>query len=380
MQKIFSFFNQYSLLISISFLVILFLAFFPQTFTTVDEYGYLANSRNLIHSNLRQECHPYEPAFYPVKDYCVPKYNIGTSLFLATTAAFPQRISFIIPFLTFLTGIIYFSKLLKFFKIQQIYLYFFAFFPTFIYFSRTLLSETFSAVLVLIIFYYLLKFFNKQKLFYGILIGLLGGLLVLVKYSNAILLIILLGGFFFQNVKKFSIKQNMQLIYKVLLGALPIIIFFFWINNYLYGNPLRSGYFYSHEQSLFVISNVPLMTIRYFLILNLLYPGMLISNFLTKFKYRNLILATIITFILFFSTFPGNNGAFQGRILDLILGARFLIPVIPLSLLLYFQWLNRLIKERFQGIILLTILIMALVITLESLLHQNFLLHYQFAG
>jgi 4-amino-4-deoxy-L-arabinose transferase-like glycosyltransferase len=369
MDSLFQFLSRNSLIISLVWLALLFILFYPARFVNIDEHDYLQNADLIIHSQLRQECDGSESQ-YQVNDYCISKYNIGTSLFLIPAALTNPALAFAISFAVFVIGIVIFNRLLKLLAIDPVFTYLYALFPAFVYYSRTLMSETYSATLIITIAYCLLRM-QKSSTWWGIAAGVLTGVAVLVRYTNILpiaLLILLALIWRFRTEEKALVKS----MFAVAAGALPWMLVFITINIYLYGAPLRSGYYFSGEEGVFIWSQVPLFLLRFGFGLSAIYPLMLELPLFIRSRFSWLLVPVLAT-MLFYAGFP--NTTFEGRPLDLILGLRFLVPVIPLLLIAYTAGLNRLVdKQWFKlGLVIAGVSLGGLSLLL-SYQHQQFLL------
>jgi hypothetical protein len=364
------FLSKNSLIISVLLLFLVFLLFYPKTYVSIDEHNYLYNGQNLLKGTLKQQCIPDETSQFYLGDYCIYKYNIGTSFFFILSWIVHPTSAFFITFLTYVYGIFIFKYLLQEFKIDPIFLFFFAWYPTFIYFSRTLFSEIFSMVFIISTVYFAVKFQKNNNSLFGLLSGIFGGLSILIRYSNIFLITILYFFLFLISLKKK--RQTDWLV--VISGIIPFLAFFFIFNFSYYGHPLRSGYFYSKEEGVFDLSVFPIQYLYFCLVLTILYPFMLPISLQTKIKFKTIILFMIFFQIIFYALFPNNIGAFEGRILDLILGGRFLMPILPMVLFLYFKFLNQFLnKNLLKIIIFLGILVLCVNLFLLSKMHQEFL-------
>ena len=109
------------LLIALGVLIIAFAIFFPFRSVAVDEHDYFANAQNIIHNTLRMPCVTSGNASqYQVGDYCIYKYNPGTSLFFVPAAYLGENFAFITTFLVFLAAVVIFYKLLRKFGLDPI--------------------------------------------------------------------------------------------------------------------------------------------------------------------------------------------------------------------------------------------------------------------
>jgi len=361
MEKIINILTKYRLLVIFLVLFIPYLLFYPIKYANVDEHDYILNSRNIIEGTLHMDCNKEG---YRVSDFCVSKYNIGTSVFLIPSILISENLTFFTTFIIFFLSIIIFDKLLQLYGIKKIYLFYFAFFPAFIYFTRTVFSEPYSLFLLLLSVYLLALYSKNNKNSYLVLLGITLSSLVFVRYSLIPVLIILIIFLLFKYKQKALIT---------IVSSLPFVIAFLVFNNYMYGSPLRSGYYYSKEELSFSLTIFLTVLPKYLISLNVIYPFMLIGAFFSKINIKKLVLTSTVLLLLYYSLTGLNAYVFEGRILDLILGVRFYIPIIPLIMLLYFEVIQRRFKIPnilhllfISGLILVSIAI--------HVVHNNFLL------
>lgn len=361
MERIILILNRYRLLIIFLVLFIPYLLFYPIKYANVDEHDYILNSRNIIEGTLHMDCNKEG---YRVSDFCVSKYNIGTSVFLLPSMLISENLTFFTTFIVFFLSIVIFDKLLGVYKIDKIYLYYFAFFPAFIYFSRTVFSEPYSLFLLLLSVYLLALYSKNNKNSYLVLLGITLSTLAFVRYSLIPLDIV----FVLYLLLKFKKKALITI-----ASALPFVIAFLLFNNYMYGSPLRSGYYYSKEEFTFSLITFLSVLPKYLISLNVIYPFMLIGAFFSKINIKKLILSSTVLLLLYYSLTGLNAYVFEGRVLDLILGVRFFIPIIPLLMLLYFEVIQRRFKiPNFIHILSISILVIASIAI--HVVHNNFLL------
>lgn len=386
LDRIYEFLVVYRLRIILCFTVIIYVAFFPGAFATYDEHNYLYNSRNLVEGTLRQDCREDETSQFRVGDYCIYKYNIGTSFFYLPFVMWAPQLAFLSTLGIYIFGVIVFDRLLARLGLSPVWVYLFAFFPANVYFSRTLFSEMYSAVLVLAGFYYLLvlyRWHRKQKL-YGLVAGVLLGMSVAVRYTNAVVVLVMVCGLFLKMLlrihtsgKSPKFNEVVQTFIKfkpVLLGGIPFLVSLLLFNNYLYDSPLRSGYFYSGEESMMNLHNILVMAPKYIVALALMYPAMILSPFFVRKCYRLVIGISVVVLLALVASFAGNNDVFKYRILDLVLGIRFMMPVLPLLMITYSCWLQKFLKfERVKRLLAAAIIVLMCNAVAIHIIHQDFL-------
>jgi len=361
MEKIINILTKYRLLVIFLVLLIPYLLFYPIKYANVDEHDYILNSRNIIEGSLHMDCNKEG---YRVSDFCVSKYNIGTSIFLVPSMLISENLTFLTTFVIFFLSIVIFDKLLQIYGINKIYLYYFSFFPAFIYFTRTVFSEPYSLFLLLLSVYLLALYSKNNKNTYLVLLGISLSALAFVRYSLIPIDIV----FVLYLLLRFKKKSLITI-----ASALPLVIAFLVFNNYMYGSPLRSGYYYSKEEFSFSLTTFLTVLPKYLVSLNVIYPFILIGAFFSKINIKKLILTSTVLLLLYYSLTGLNAYVFEGRVLDLILGVRFFVPIIPLIMLLYFEVIQR--RFKIPDILhLLSISGLILVSIAIHIVHNNFLL------
>lgn len=383
-------FSQKHLIISLLWVTFWFLLFFPTKYVNVDESNYWAAAELIAkQEDLKQECNGLEGQF-PIDTVgegnllCVYKYNIGTSIFLVPAAALGSTaLAVVTSLVMYLVSIFFFSRILSVNKLDERFIYLYAFFPPYLYFTRTILSEIYSVTLMAVFIYLvqniifrLKRGVNKGSVLLSILLGATIGLAVLVRYSNVLIIACFLL-FLLWKEREF-ISQTRQKIgvalFGLISGGVPFLLFFLWINTYLYGGAFTSGYSLSGEQVL--QSNLLIIltqVLAYLLALNLMYPGMVFISVyeFVKGRWAEFSAASFIIIIFYIL---GPNTLFEVRLLDLILGIRFIVPSLPFLLVPYFSFLQGktcLCKSKWPFIIIVVTL--ALLGVLLNYYHSEFL-------
>ena len=357
-------------IIAIVFILISFFIFYPSFYTTSDERDYIENSYLIEQGRLVKEdkqCFDGASCGYYNGEGYISKYNLGLSFILLPFVALDWRITFFISIIVFIAGLYIFKRLLQRRSVRSEFIYLYALFPVFVYYSRKAMTEVFTLTLIMLIYYLLFEKYEGKtwlrELIYKyryVIVGALSGITVLIKYTNVIFIIPLLIYWVIINFKSKVISNTGESIFlgtenskdrtvrwikdilKVILGGLPFLIIFLVINYVFYGSPIRSGYFFSKEELLIVPSLIIPQGVKYILILLMIYPGLLFIGFFSKYKHRFLIQALLFISVLAFVGFPGY--AFTSGILDFIVGIRFVIPVLGLVLLIYSEALDRLLN------------------------------------
>lgn len=398
-NKLFTQLGNFSVVIVLIVAGALFAAFYPQQYVSIDEYDYVRNATLLQQQVLRQDCEPNQRSQFAVnnngENYCISKYNLGTSFFLALSPT-PQLMA-VVSFVAFMVGVAAFHLILRRLGIDLFFTYFYAFYPALFYYSRTRFSETFSAMLLTVFVYTVLRHQASRHWYWGILAGTAAGLAVLTRYTNVLPLAILifgmlvwpengLGMYLRVNLTNYvgsftgRIKRGLKLlllqlgrVLPVLLGGAPWAIIFLFINTHLYGSFFRSGYYYSGEEGVIIFAQIPQFILRFAGVLSIVLPLMLPLALFGNVKHKWSLISAVAVTMVFYAGFPSTF--FEGRILDFITGIRFLVPVIPLILIPYAAVVQNLIRKYPQLKLILIISLVGLisVAAAVSYIHQGFL-------
>jgi len=370
------------LMICIFVFVLFYLLFYPSKFVTIDENNYLSIAYRIFEGDLLFECGGYEGEIPIFDSTCIYKYNIGTSLFLLLIFVFPWINMFVVPLLAYVLSVCVFYFILLKLRLDTRWIYLFASFPVFVFHSRTLLSEIFSLLLLLVVYLLILNTFFTDKDWTKQRFGVLKVILlvcviwlgVFVRYSNVVVFFVLLGSALF--ISKFSFRSKVLIVFELFVFSLPFLILFFGINNYLYLSPFRTGYFYTGEEK-FSLSNIMFTLPRFLFYLNLYFPLML---FLGVRLSKKFLVNTLpfLTILLFYSV--TSNTLFRDRWIDVITGIRFVTPFVPLLMLNYFERIESLdffwfYKDRIFKFSLVFCFLLYFVV---SFVHQSFLYESQY--
>jgi hypothetical protein len=199
------------------------------------------------------------------------------------------------------------------------------------------------------------------------------GLAVFVRYTNILPVGIFLA---IEGVRLArahgDMKDMLAKLWPIIPGGLPWAAALLMLNSFVYGHPLRSGYYFSGEEGVYILSQVPLFMFRFLGIMLLLYPGMLWGALRGRLSVKWSILSAALVTFAFYAGFPSTF--FEGRVLDLIFGARFLVPVLPWILLLFVKWLDGYSDRKwFQPLVLFSTIGLVILSIGISVVHYQFL-------
>ncbi len=352
------------LIISLLVTILLFTIFFPKFYTTTDEHDYIQNAYFLTKGSIIVDDHQcFDGAYcgYFNEQGYVSKYNLGLSFIYAPFVLIHWNLAFVVNFAFFLIGIVIFYKLLLHFKIQKFFILLYTFFPAYIYYSHKALTEIPSQTLIIAIFYLFIKLKNSgiriqdsrkgnARWIYAVLLGILSGVLIFIKYTNTIFILPFWISLILDLARSLD-KSKLRDFINSALFIVPFVFFILYLNQKYYGGIFRSGYSFSGEEFLIQSNLIIPQAIKYFLYLNLVFPGMLILSFFSRIKYKWEILSGFLLFFVYIVGFPTYH--FESGFLNLIFGIRLFVPITGLVMLLYFETVNRLIRKKVNWLIYL---------------------------
>ncbi|MCX7995478.1 MAG: hypothetical protein N3A65_06895 [candidate division WOR-3 bacterium] len=346
--------NRWILYIGFISFTITFFLFYPKNTGIVDENAYLSMAYAFGKFKLHYEDAGISsaPASTVQNQHLVSRYPPGNSLLLVPFTIIHWRFSFLRGYLLMVAGFLITILLLSHFHLPHYYSLFFLFHPSFILYSRTLMSDLPATIFGLLGLFFFLK---KKILTAGIVFGFSIALrypMVLIPLS--FLIIFFLKKDFASFVKFFTGN---------IIGIIPLSIYHIIVFDNLIGPAPANIIGFS-------IKNFPLMFIQFFIMLNILYPFMVVSSCRTELPEKWFFIAPAAAFILFFS-FQYYIDTGRNFLETLILGQRYMLPVIPFLLVPYIEVLKRI--KISENILLFFIVLLFSIDTAVTYKHQVFL-------
>jgi hypothetical protein len=320
--------------------LVLYFSFYPATYAFRDESNYLGIAYALRQGTLFLENLnlPINSMYTPEGGRWVSYFPLGVSVLLLPLTFFGWKAAFLLGPIFHLLGTFFTARLARHFGIPvlaaaALYL----FFPSFIFFSRTIMSDIPAAAFFLGAAYF--YFTGKSRL----ACGLFAGLAVYCRYSHALLAMTLAAGILAESVRARSLKPLLLFA----AGMAPFAACILIQNQLCFGNPLTSGYSPQVSRQAQLSPDYFLRNLCHYLPgLVLVYPGMLpVFLFSNKMRRPEIIASFLLIFALYslnmaYDTFPGHPA------ITLVFGNRYLFPVIPFMILAYAELYGEL-SERF---------------------------------
>lgn len=333
-----------------AFFSLLFCIFYPPIFAYRDESLYLGMAYVLKQGTLFiEKSHIPLATGILVRGHEVPFYPIGHSLLLLPFIFLNWKSIFLLGLFAHLFNTYLFSKLAKIWNADaSLAALLFLYFPPFIFYSRTIMSDLPSLSLFLLGF---LFYFDARRS--NFMAGVWMGLSLFFRVSNVIILAPFVLSEIIQALQKRSLKKGMTFC----LGLLPIFLLVALYNTFLYGSPFLTGYSkvftgMSYFSWKYFSSNF----LSYFLGLNLIYPLMFILLLWDSTFRRIEILGGFFLSLIFFSFYYFHD-QFPNLILSWIFGNRFLFPFIVFMILAFSRFLEKtLTRHKIPGLFVISFL------------------------
>ncbi len=304
-----------------------FFVFYPRIPAIVDENAYLTQSLLFKSGKLS-----YDDSTIPVPilsfdqrahgGHIVNKYPPGNALLILPFLFIHWRAVFLLGLLCAIVGTVIFARLMQrvipdaFTGWALLLLYY----PPVLVYSRTVMSDLPATVAVLAAFY-LLFFHRSSGLF---LAGMIFGLGCLIRYTNIILLLPFI-------IILWLNRQNWKSLVVFGGGVIPWLLIILIYNRYGFGSFWKVPMW---QNDYFSLRFIPGHLIYYLLPLLVWYPLLIVGPFFAPRNWRVKLLLPFVVLLLFFSAFS-YTPAVQRISEQMVVGLRYLMPVLPLLILGY---------------------------------------------
>jgi hypothetical protein len=332
----------YELIFQISLVLVflfIFFLFYPPTYAISDEAIYFSMAHVISRGTLFPDQSDYfVPGTIKSLEHRISMLPVGWPILLSPICKLGWRFLFLVPVTLHLLGFLYFRKILNSLEIDSTFSFLYLLFPTFVFHSRTLMSDLPAAVFLLIGFYYSLQNKKRSLVFAGMFLGIS----LWMRYASLVVIAPLIAVLLLKDLKSKVIP--------FLCGFVPFAILLGLYNYIALGNPFAIGYYKIgiSTQSAFSFKYFLQHFPKYFLYLNLVYPLMGISLFFYQGKRKLEISSCVLVLLVFYSAyfwFDSGTNFIQTAIKSL----RFLLQIIPLLLLAYLYFLDSYILKKLTG-------------------------------
>jgi len=322
------------ILIAVAYLLIQLL-FFPSMYVSSDEQGYIKNATLLVNGTIFEPSAGYaaRSSSYTDSGYVSGRF-LGESIFLIPFSFFGLFGIMISGIFLHLFNFLIVALILKKLKVNKLFSILYLFFPAFLLASRTVLPGLLTLTFLLLGFY----FFNSETKKIWLVSGLFFGLAVFTRYDAIFALLAFVIPSLFNHRKK---------AFFLLIGAAPIGGIILLSNFLLYGGALSTGYGSGTGLVFDLIKGViDADNLIYFLILLIIYPLLIISPFISKFRFKKEFVLLIAFYFIINSTFTdflAFNFSITGTLTSRL---RYLVPLIGLLIIPYSFLLSEFAQKK----------------------------------
>ncbi len=331
--------NKFLIAYSVLYLA-LFLLFYPSFISSSDEHGYLKSAQLLTEGKLAGEDIFSSARSFVNNNLFYPVMFIGYSFFLFLFVLFGFDKIFLLGLLILLFGLYLFSKFFKLFNINQKYLFFYLFFPPFVWISRTIYPHLLAGLFLFLGFYFYIKYVKKSEYLDLFLAGFFIGVGVFIR-ADLVLPLILFGLTVFYKYKE-------KILFFV-LGGTPLLLLFLFLNNLMYGSFFNSGYNVSGISYLLgPVFGIHLFDFFiYLVVFSLVYPFMITSPFFLRKKLPWLeIYALVFGGLLLQSTYANIFFAGFNPLSFIFINVRYFIPILPILVFCFIFMFNEFMNKN----------------------------------
>lgn len=350
------------------------LYFYPAMWTYMDENIYIALANVLRHGTIyADQAGVQVPFMASYASHQLPQYPLGMPSLIALFSFAGWRSIFLINILFLFVGFFYFIRWLRLEAIPESYALLYLLYPSFVFYSRTLMTEVTCAAIVTIALY---KFRTKRYFLSALILGL--GFSV-----KNILVLVMVPMFFATLLEWYRIGRNKDRSnagpFLFCAGAIPGVFLVLLYNLISTGNLFTFAYSVHKGQPLSFI-HIFENLLLYGQSLSLIYPLFFVPVLIAVWRREKLVLCAIaILFTSFYLLIPSNwilNNQRPDLLQRLVLQPRYLMPVIPVFLFLYVWELHRIasrIKFPVQQALSFGCVLLFILLGILSQRHQRYL-------
>jgi hypothetical protein len=308
---------------------LLYLAFYPTIYTTMDEASYFGNAYVLRQGTIYSDvADVFVATNYPQGGHLISKYPLGMAGVIALLSLISWKLALGVNLLIHLLTFTIIVRILRRMAVPSAYALLYLLHPTAVIYSRTVMADPFSGLLMALAFDGLLA--RREAL-----VGFWTGASLMVRTGNILALPSFVLSLWVEEIQRNRGKGVAW--WKALLSptiafmsALPFVLFagFYQV--------IVAGGLSSWVTGSFQLAYFPEMFTGYVGMLMLLYPGMLLAPLLYRGEGKiaavGICYGTLLLYSFWFYRDTGSN-----PIETLIVGQRYFLAVMPLFIVTYAQ-------------------------------------------
>lgn len=345
---------------------VIFFWFYPPIFAVRDESYYLAMAEILKQGKLFIE---QTDVLYwlavPNGIHSSPRYPLGNSVILLPFLYLGWKTVFVSGLIFHLFSSWIFVKWLRSREVTNpVAPLLFLFFPVFIFYSRTIMSDTPSLFFFMLAYYF---YFNPRLPKWPA--GIFLGFTLLLRFSNIAYLAAFMGGVFFQCLK----EKKTAVFARVSAAFFPFVVLTALSNAFYYGSPFKTGYIGAPD---FGYSAFWKHLWHYLTSFSIVWPAML-PLFLLWPKTRRVEMWAVVLGGIALCSFCLYLDDFRNALGTRIFAVRYFFPAFPFLLLSYSECLetlwNRFARLRSKLVLAIVFLVLSAGSIGVHASHQKFL-------
>lgn len=313
--------------------VLLYLCFWPLATAIMDESAYLNMAWAMRHGTVYLDVAGISSVFsYPTGGgrHIITQYPPGMPAVLALTSLAGWKMAMGTNLIVLLALFAVTVKILRSLRLPGAFALLMLLHPTAVMYSRTVMSDLVSSLLVATAF---LCYLHRRYM----LLGLLIGIAVMGRTATGIVLIFFLLGILLDGKTSpegqtvpISFGERVRNGVLVGIGALPGIAFAWW-----YQHAIQEGGWTKYSAGgQMGLHNFPRIFPAYMLSLLILYPGMLLAPLFYRGRGRAALWGLTYGIVLFYSLYHFQDST-DNKLQSLILGQRYMLTAMPMFIVAY---------------------------------------------
>ncbi|MFH0732119.1 MAG: hypothetical protein V2A72_04245 [Candidatus Omnitrophota bacterium] len=331
--------NSIFIALNVTFLIALFIVFYPPIYAIQDEADYFGFAYKLKCGTMFFDPLSSHKIFFNGEHY-VDMYPPGMAILLLPFALIYLKAFFLLNPLLHFIGFVFFTKSLRLLKLDIRLSLLYLFFPTVILYSRTIMPDAAIGSLISIAVYFYLKGGRRCNFFSGLIFGFL----VLIKNALLIIPVIFLLCLTYKQYFKKQTGQNSASSF--FIGLLPFTLAAVIYNLAMFKNIISTMVAGGGTLSPMFL---PGHFLFYFIFLVLFYPFMFFAPLMYKREGRLEFILSALIYVIFISMWSFIQPA-DGNLARLIVGSRYLTAVLPIYLLTYSDFIDRMFSKLEENI------------------------------
>lgn len=312
-----------------------FAATYPGSIVLKDEANYIRQASAFAKGEIQVEY--VNPITQERTDVRPSDYPPGTSLIIAPFIYIGGwNTAYWMPALALIFAVLFTAFLLKQANLHPAFSLILFIFPPALVMARVASSDVISGTFVALgwlFFWGGISKNSKQTSLFLLLSGFVAGISLLIRETNALLFAPLFLGALIRKDRGWS---------WLIVGGMLGLSIRLYLSYLVFGDPL-----FTKQNSGFSVSAVPYNLLLYAAALTIFVPGGLFFATLNKGERRLEVISTIFLVLAFYSSYTW-SGQSSGFLKSLVLGPRFLIPLLPILALAMAESVPRLLKPTFM--------------------------------